>query len=764
MLARLTALLICLPAFFTTVSLGQAPTIELGASSTETAQSEAQPPEPSSQGAAPIRTVFERVTIVGTDEVSSLPGSARALKLETLEEQAHTDIQRILMQIPGVVVQEEDGLGLRPNIGLRGTGVERSSKITLLEDGVLIAPAPYTAPAAYYFPTAGRMETVEVRTGSASIEHGPYTTGGAINLVSRSVPSTLAGAFNLKLGQHDTSLVRSHIGDSAQRVGWLIDVLRHETSGFKDLDGPSDGTGTTVEDATGKLRLNSANAARLSQQFELKFGRTDQTGHETYLGLTQADFDRTPLRRYSGSALDLISTKHQQGQGRHFIQLGGDGDLITTIYQNDFARDWFKTEKVLGVSNGDILTSPTAHPIELAILRGDINSVDDAITLRHNDREYQSRGIQSMLTWYPSLDEAPKAFGRHQLQIGLRYHEDFEDRLQHEELFRTRDRTLERTTLGAPGSQSNRLSTAEATSAFAQDTFRFNRLTIRAGLRAESISYERFDFSKADPERVSGPTRVRANAVDVLIPGVGIDLAVTDRSQVFLGVHRGFSPPGAGANKATREEESTSYEFGYRRTNGKWTGDAVLFATDYTNLLGRETISGGGSGIGELFNGGEVDIRGLELSARTILAEQGSWRFPLRFAYTLSDAEFDSAFNTSFADWAPRVEIGDELPYLPEHQVHASIGVQHQVFSVFTSASWTSTTRSNAGQGPIAADQRIGSRLLVDITARWRFSKRWSVFAQGRNLLDKTYVAARRPYGLRPGLPRTLAVGVDLDF
>lgn len=86
--------------------------------------------------ADPVRVVGNRLRAVGSAHVVT--------KAELRAAQA-TDLHRVLYQIPGVSIQEEEGFGNRPNIGIRGTGVERSQKVTLMEDGILAAPAAYSA-------------------------------------------------------------------------------------------------------------------------------------------------------------------------------------------------------------------------------------------------------------------------------------------------------------------------------------------------------------------------------------------------------------------------------------------------------------------------------------------------------------------------------------------------------------------------------------------------------------------------------------------
>ena len=216
--------------------------------------------------------VMEEVSIIGTkQQASELPGSAYVLDQEDLEVFNHSDINKILSEVPGVYLVSEEGYGLRPNIGIRGTGTERSSKITLLEDGVLIAPAPYSNPAAYYFPSAGRMTGVEVLKGPSTLKEGPFTVGGAVNLLSTPIPSEAQGKVSVEVAEYGETNMTANYGDSGDIYGFMLETYQHQADGFKDIDRSNRDTGFDIEDYVGKFRLNTpSGGSGLYQQLDLK--------------------------------------------------------------------------------------------------------------------------------------------------------------------------------------------------------------------------------------------------------------------------------------------------------------------------------------------------------------------------------------------------------------------------------------------------------------------------------------------------------------
>lgn len=90
---------------------------------------------------APLST--PRVDIIGNKEnLERIPGSGYVLDKETLESSRVFTTNEALRKVPGVNVRDEEGLGLRPNIGIRGLNPTRSTKVTLLEDGLPLPTRP----------------------------------------------------------------------------------------------------------------------------------------------------------------------------------------------------------------------------------------------------------------------------------------------------------------------------------------------------------------------------------------------------------------------------------------------------------------------------------------------------------------------------------------------------------------------------------------------------------------------------------------------
>lgn len=708
------------------------------------------------------RTVMERVTVVGsTQKAKDITGSAHYVGKEVLDQYGYGDVHRVLKQVPGVNVQEEEGYGNRPNIGLRGGRSERSADITLMEDGVLIAPAPYAASSAYYFPRVARMAGVEVRKGSSTIKYGPRTTSGVVNLISSPIPSELSGKAVFAIGEDNTQRSQLNIGNSAKNWGYVFDLLHEGTDGFKQLDTGED-TGYSIQDGMVKLRYNTDPTATYYQSFELKLGRTHEDSDESYLGLTQADFNATPYRRYAASQRDNMDADHNQYQLRHYIDLNDDMDLTTTVYRNDFKRNWYKLQSV---SDGDTklnLNPALASASHLAALKGE-GDADDRFNIRANNREYESQGIQTQFT-------KKVALGRFQnmIEVGVRYHEDEEDRFQREDTYFFDNGQLVLDRVGAPGSNANRVGSAKATAVYIQDEITTGKWTFVPGVRYEYIRLKREDYGSDDPNRTGENLKVTKNDISVVVPGVGVGYKVNEHLSLLAGIHKGFAPPAppSASTQQAEEEESVNYEAGLRYARGAFNAELIGFFNDYDNLLGEETLSSGtGEGSGEQFNGGEVQVVGVEFTAGYDLAEhiKLGYQLPVALGYTFTQAEFKSSFESSFEEWGS-VQDGDELPYVPEHQLFLSAGIVDDVWNMYVSAKYVDEMRTVAGSGEVTAEDSTDEHFIVDLAAEREVYKDTRMFVTVDNVFDEEYVAARRPAGARPGKPRTVLTGVKITF
>jgi len=693
------------------------------------------------------------IQIFGNKQVlETATGSGFVLNKAALEQFEFDDIHRVLQSVPGVYIREEDGYGLRPNIGLRGATSERSSKIALMEDGVLIAPAPYSAPAAYYFPNISRMTQVEVFKGPSAITYGPNTVGGAINMLSRSVNAKDGGELDLALGQQSYGKAHGYYSKNIGNLGLMLEGVHLRAAGFKTL--PNDNnTGFVKNEILAKARYEFADDP-YNQQIQVKVGYSEEVSHETYLGLTDVDFTKNPYQRYAASQNDKFDWEHLQIQASHYIEFNPDITLLTQVYRRDFNRDWDRLNSFVSSRSIDrILAAPETGLNErfLRILKGETDSLttDETLIFTLNDRTFYSQGIQSKLSWDSKLGEADIT-----VDAGLRIHQDQVERLHRARYFDMLSGQLVYAGQTDKVVTSNK-DTTTAIAAFVNSKLEFGDLHTSFGLRVESIDGESNDYLAQT---------VQSNSDTVVLPGAGVFYQITPKLGLLAGVNKGFVPNSPGEESDIEPEESWNYEIGLRASVADWRIEAIGFFNDYSNLKGSCTFSSGcNTQLDEEFNGGEVDIFGAEFSANGKFAFANGLELPIKIAYTHTQSEFQTSFDSNFSQWG-NVTAGDELPYLPENQFNLQIGLAGEKWQVDLAYKYITKMSEAAGTGVELSGVVTSDINQVDVAAWYQVNEALRIYSKLDNLTDAANIVSRRPLGARPGKPRQFVLGAKYAF
>ena len=711
-------------------------------------------------------------------------GSAYYISPQEIQKMGYTDINRMLKAVAGVNVYEEDGYGLRPNISLRGTKAERSEKITLMEDGILAAPAPYAAPAAYYFPNAARMQAVEVVKGSSQVQYGPFTTGGAINMVSTAIPTKFLAKINATYGTNNTLKSHINVGDQKKHFGYMVEYLRYQSDGFKHFENKQY-AGFKRNDLVAKFRVNTARTEGANHSFELKAGYADEDSNETYVGLTKADFARTPFLRYVGSQKDHLTTRHYQWVGTYLLQFSPRLKFTTNFYYNTFFRNWYKLESVkYGTSAnekrtiGQILADPETNAPYFDILSGKTDSRvfyndyerlkdNPGLSVRANYRNYFSRGVQTKA-------EYKVLWGNCYLdnEWGLRYHTDEEDRNQWDDLYAMKNQQMQLLWKGVQGSQANKITRANALAAYWLSKLTYKQLTVTAGLRFEHIELLEKDYTTADTRRTGQKRIETSNTANALIPSLGLHYNLSNSLSAFAGVHKGFSPPGVSKEKRVMDrngnitlltenqkpESSINIEAGLRVNKQQFKTELIGFYNNYSNMLGSDLAAMGGTGTLEQFNVGEAVVKGAEFIAQyQPFPEESPVKTPLQLSYTFTDTEMKNAFESN--SWG-RVVAGDEIPYINRHSLNLSVGAEYKKYELNIGIRYSGAVRTEPGQGLIAERHKIPAYTIIDASVKAKINNSLTLMVNTINLTNKTYLVSRHPSGLRAGHPFGIFGGI----
>ena len=676
------------------------------------------------------------VRVIGNraDSLQRVPGAGTLISAKDLQRAQPVDTAEMLRRVPGVQVRQEYSGGSRLDISIRGLESGRSRRVLLLEDGIPMSLNPYSEPDMNYAPAIERYRAIEVVKGSGNILFGPQTLAGTINFVPLAPPDHQHAAVDVDGGTYGYVRALAQYGDTIGNARYVVQVLERRGDGFRAQ--PFNST-----DALGKVIFPTGQDGEA--MLKLSYHRDEADSDD--VGLTSAMYKSDPRRATLAPHDHLIFDKYDAAVV-HEQRFSADTKLKTILYAYDQPRIWRRQ---------DFTRTPVAGTSYERIV-GDESVPNGAIYFPHSnvvlDRDYMVAGFE------------PRA--EHRMKTGFVEHTiDFGGRVLRETAhYQQRSGLYPESFAGSNDFEEKHYGTAFA--AYVSDRIAFtDKLLVTPGIRYEHETFRRVVLRQAGPNGIQDTYDAGDKTVNGVIPGIAIVYG-TKTANVFAGVHVGYAPPRVtsaisprGQAADVHAEESLNYELGSRVAPAKWLRlEATGFLSNFSNQVVVGTEPGGDA---NLTDAGATNIFGLESGA--LLSINKLFDFPtvveLGVRYTFSRATFRYGANA-----------GNLLPYSPEHTLTANFDVEHEsgfggevaywmVGPQFTDAQNTRTEDVTGSVGPLDPWH------VVDTTLHYRHKPtNITVRLTAKNLLDATYIQARRPNGIFTGAYRQLLLGVRWEW
>lgn len=683
------------------------------------------------------------VVVIGQrPNLLTIPGSGAAIDGADLDKSRPLTINDALRQAPGVFPRDEEGLGLRPNIGIRGLNPTRSTKVLLLEDGIPLAFAPYGDNATYFHPSFKRYHRIEVLKGASQVRFGPQTIGGVINYITPKAPGAFGGNALIAAGSQGLIELDGTVGGPILGGRGIL----HAQS--KRTDSSRENQDLQFTDVFAKMEWDVAD----DQAVTLRVSRYKEDSQVTYSGLTLAEYQANPYA--NPFANDEFDLERVGGAIGHAWFADDATSLKTTLYGSHFSRDWWRQS-----SNSAQRPNDSSDPACTGMTNLNLSCGNEGRL-----RDYWVWGVESRLAHEHDLMgyEAKTEFG-------LRYHSENQQRRQWNG-DAPHSRTPGVSINGGVKEDNERL--IGAVSAFVSTRIDLGAWIVEPGVRLESIEYarrNRLNGSQGDA------------SLNVVVPGLGVIYRLGEKSVVYAGVHKGFAPPRVediinnttGGSVDLDAEESVNWELGLRGdlALGLYL-DAAFFRMDFANQIIPQSVAGG---VGaSLTSAGETLHQGFELMVRGSAREAG-WTNGVDDLYArlsatyVLDASFEGTRFSTVSGFGGVSVTGNRLPYAPEWIWSAAIGyeydgwLQAEIEAQYTDEMYADDLNTFA----VAAN---GQRGLIEGALVWNATVNIDVpgtpvglFVTGRNLTDELYVVDRSR-GILPGNKRSFQAGVTFDF
>lgn len=693
------------------------------------------PTPTSKEEAAPSASSYDEVRVRGdaSDTLVRASGSKTTVERVDLERQQPMSANEVFRRVPGVTVREEDGMGMRLNIGIRGFNPSRTRLVLVTEDGVPVVVSPYGEPEMYYSPPIERIERLEVRKGPDILTEGPQTVAGVVDLHDLAPPDKRTWTVEADAGQRAFLKGLARYGDSVGDVRVIAQVLHKQGDGVRSM----------AFDATDAL-LKVAVPIGSRDEIVLRGVFYDERSHTTYVGMTTPMFVANP-RQPTVAPDDLFGIRRLEGSVKHSRTFSSRVRLDTVLYV---------TNTQLLIAQQDV-DRDRSIDVDYDRIVGDTSIPGGALFFRRTrslrDRDYVVAGLD------PRIDvRFDTGDVRHRLRGGVRGVVD------------TARRRL--SAANAPTSEDGRVLTDDTTtilagSAFVSDQIAFrDDLVVTPAIRFEHSWSRRFTDSILDRGEPKAVDLRGSSTATGIMPGIAFAYG-TPRLNLFWGLHSGYSPPRisqaispSGADAGLAAERSVNYELGTRARAGKWGRlDVTGFLVNFDNqLVSNNPLTSGN--LSEFKNGGATRQLGVETTALVTFARSPSLPVltNLSVQYTYVDARFRGG------RWD-----GHVVPYSPDHQLTATLDSEH-TSGFGGQVSWSLVgqqfvdERNTMRPDPTGLVGEIKPYSVLDLGLRYRHAPSGlGARLVVKNVLDDVYLASRAPSGIFTSGFRQIMAGVS---
>ncbi|WP_426493140.1 TonB-dependent receptor domain-containing protein [Hymenobacter sp. 102] len=650
--------------------------------------------------------------------------------------------RQVFAKVPGITVWESDGSGQQINVASRGLSPNRSWEFNTRQNGMDISSDPFGYPEAYYNPPLEAVDRIQIIRGGGSLQYGPQF-GGMLNYELKHGPRDKKIEFETSNSVGNNGLVGTYnsLGGTVGKVSYFGYYQQRLGGGWRD------NSEFNIRNAHVNVQFQATSKLRLGAEISHLGYEIQQPG-----GLTDAQF-------YNGNV-------RNSSRSRNWFSTPWTIPAFTADYQfSDRTRLSLKTFGLLGERNSIGLASSVGVDKPDAV-----NPATGQPANRQLDRDrYRNLGSElRLLTDYSLLGQ------EHTLAAGVRVAAANLGRRQQGKGDTGSDFNLD---LQAPRYGRDLSFRTRNYAAFVENIFRLgSRLTLTPGVRYEVIDNEGRGYLSLNADgsenQIKQDSRRR-----VFLYGAGAELRVTDQTNLYANYSRAFRPVTFGdlTPPATSDvidpnlKDSRGYnaEVGYRGTWAKvLTFDVDAFWLNYDNRIGtiRRLVPGSTTQTQQLrTNIGTSVHKGVEAYVELDLIHALTQNFELPHldvfvSSALVDARYTRLLTTTLANGG--IQEGDlknnRVEYAPKytHRVgatfaHKGLSATAQltrVSSVFADAN--NTVAANAA----ATTGRVPGYSVTDLSATYRFAKRFTVRGGLNNVFDKNYFTRRSGGYPGPGL------------